>query len=486
MKLEKTIMFKKTLLAASIASMSAGSFAAANLVDATDQGNTTTAPVVSFEGAASDTTVAAATVYVQLGAEYSTGDVITLTFSGGELDTANSAPAVVYADDTADTGTADDTVTIGLLGSTASTVTFRVTAVADNAGGNGITTDGGELAISGLVFTPSSVLASATNSVTATYKATIAGDSSTTIDTNGTKLTATIIDVDTQFSGIDVTTGANGVIDVGESRKEFVGGTSDAITGLAIVNEAAPAGGATPALLTGEDTVVTIAGAFDFLNNAAVDTDEDGVVTVAEATAAAITVAGGGYALTDVAADFSSIEITTTEADETPDSATVTFESDINADTNGQLTLAKTEFSATASVGYNDAGATAGTKSVSASTSVVGEWTMNGLIAHVPFFVNDSKHSTIVTVANYTSNTPDIELIIYDGTDAIEQGVVGQAAANGVTNITAWVKAAADAAGVSSYAFDVIVNEEPENADVNAQYVNKTSGSRAVINVSEE
>lgn len=479
-------MFKKTLIAATVAGVagySAGAFAAADLVNATDQGNTTTANVISFEGAASDTTIAGPSIFVQLGAEYSTGDIITITFSGATLDTTASAPTATYADDTADTGGGDtDAATLGMINIDANSVVFRVTALTDGAA-DGISTTGGELTIGGLVFTPDSVLASATNTVTATYKATIAGDPNTKIDTSGSNLSVTILDVDAQFTLSAPGTPFDGVIDVATSRKEFVGGTSDVLAGLAITNVAAPAAGPTPALLSGEDTVFTIAGDFSFLNDAAVDTDEDGVVTTAEATAFAVAVAGGGFALTDVGTDFKSLEITTTEGDETPDSASVTIESD-DGGGDGVLTLAKTGFSVSGVVGYTDNGATTSTKSLSSVSA--GEFDINGLIAHVPLFVNDDNHATVVTVANYTANTPDIELVIYDATDSIEVGVVGQANPNGLTVISDWVKTAATNAGVSVYAFDVIVNEESDNVDVSAQYVRKSSGSRAVINVVEE
>lgn len=463
-------MFKKTLLAMAVAGVSASALAA-------DIDTNTGTDTISYQGATSETNIGlpAGDIVIDLGAEYTTGDVFTLTFSGATIDTAASTITATYADDAGD----NDTATLGVLNADATSVTVRITAMVDGNANAGIDTTDGSFTVGGLQFETADVLASASNKVVVTYAAQTA--QGLTLDGSG-DLSADIIQVANQFTGFNVATSFDGTIDVAQQRKGFDDpGTTDAAS-FSIENDS---GAVTldALIATGTDTVdYTLNGDFSFLNDTALDADEDGDVELAEIDGTAITVANG--TLTAVDADYDSVSIEVDDADETPDVVTVTVDSDADADTVGDLVLEKTSFTVEALVNFDDNQANAGTTTVAATSA--GAWGINGTIAHVPFFVNDNTHATIVTVANYSTQTPDVEIVLYDGTDSIESGVVGQAGANGVTNITAWVTAAAEAAGVSQFAFDVVVSEESNEIDVNAQYVNKSSGSRAVINVVED
>ncbi len=215
-------MFKKTILATALAAATLGAGAA-------DVNVAVDADIASQEGAASQTNVALQDVIVTLGAEYTQNDTVTFTITGAQFDTATSAPAITASID------AGDSATLGLLSVTATTVTFRITAV-DDADNDTIVFDGGTFTLSGMQLVTSSVV-DATGDIDVSYEArtntNLLLDPATGMDS----LTVTAIEVVSQL-GAALGQAADAVIDVEADRLLFTGGaTTDTI--VATITEAA-------------------------------------------------------------------------------------------------------------------------------------------------------------------------------------------------------------------------------------------------------
>jgi hypothetical protein len=205
-----TNIFKKTLLAAALSSVSAGTFAAADVTGSNQL-------ALSLEG--NPATVSVPVVQVVLGAEYAVGDVLTFTFSGGALDTATLATTVqpTLVD-------VNDTMTLGLLSSDENTAVYRVTELTYDGGAqetsvgavvklNGV--DGVD-ALPGIGFTGPEVIAN--NGVTLSFSAVTNNNQS--IDTTGANLSTQILFVGEELVE-SVATSADWIIDVEKDRKMF-------------------------------------------------------------------------------------------------------------------------------------------------------------------------------------------------------------------------------------------------------------------------
>jgi hypothetical protein len=117
-------MFKKTLLAATLAALSTGVMAVD--IDTGTTGLTYGSEALSNGFVKNDfTTATLPAVVATVAAEYSVGDVLKINMSGGEFKTTDSFALTV-------SGTPGD-LTLGFLSATANQLVFRVTAVANTA-----------------------------------------------------------------------------------------------------------------------------------------------------------------------------------------------------------------------------------------------------------------------------------------------------------------------------------------------------------------
>ena len=131
-------LFKRTLLAATIAAAS-GTAVAGDISVATTQQH-------SAQGLAGLTTaVTSSNVTYTLGAAYAVGDLITITVTEGALHSSHAwAGSLTFtAAGTPGTGTAGASMSVGLLSSDANSATYRVTSVTpDAANPTGTTVNG--------------------------------------------------------------------------------------------------------------------------------------------------------------------------------------------------------------------------------------------------------------------------------------------------------------------------------------------------------
>lgn len=460
----KTI-FKKTLVAAALA---AAAFNASAVTV------TATAAAVSQEGAVNQTDIAVPTISALAGAEYTVGDTITLTFSGAELDLDTSVPAmtVTFGD--------NDAATIGFVGATATSVTFRITAQTDGNADAGVNYAGdATFAATGLRFKTASVV-DATGAIKVTHSAAnVTG--SIVIDNLGTK-EATVANVIAQFSS-SVTTKLDGIIDVANARQKFVGATTDVLV-ITPVEAAAATHDATYKTLTH-----VVKGDFSFA-----DANKNGTVTTAELNAA-VAVANTGTGTGDTIAQHTlnaaltelTVVVTEAGAANTPGVTTFTFTEPGVATT--KPVLVPGSFTATTSIKYAPATGADVTKATETNASA-GSWTLNGSTVQVPYMVfgtvGGKAYNTIVQVNNASSVTGDVFVDVYkeDGTQVLANKKVATAAGQTTANIAGAIKTELAAVGAADGKFSVkVVSNVPEDAvSVYSAFVDTVTGERIIVN----
>ena len=454
-------MFKKSLVALAITSVSAGAFAAADI------NTNTVSRVVSVEGATTLTNAAANVIQVDLGAEYTVGDIIKFTFAGADLD-PSSAPASINPT----LPDANDSMTLGLLNATASELTYRVTELTYDAA-NTESTIGGNIQFADLEleFVAEDIIANGT--VTVTYSA----ETSTglALDTPaGTDGSATLFTTASQFSSV-VTTGFDATIDVNQQRLGFDDpGTTDAVVITPTNDSGAVEFDATPTGVT-----YTIYGDWSILDS---DTDTDGVQTQANA----VTVAGGGT-VTSVDAE----KIVIDHAGVAAQTITVDVDSDIAGGSGDSFNpLAEQNFTVDVDFAFTDhgtdanpgnvAGAVAGTTNTQTGAAA-GSWTLNGANVTIPYMPFGPNTKVIMRATNTGTQTGALTVQymlegVSTGWESISVPVTDLAP--GVTDIRDLVMDAIIAdAGVESgkVAIDITVNAPGEDITVFAAYNVKNS-----------
>jgi len=443
-------MFKKTLLATALSVAALNANAVTTAVAGED---------VSVEGVANEATLAQPVTTFVLGAEYTVNDIITLTVSNAEID-STATPALAYADTT---GGGNDTMTLGLLSTTATTATFRITDITLNAGGDGITT-GDTLTLTGLVIDgpTTAALASGTD-VDLTYTATATG-SNLALDTGGTP-TDTIFSMLDQFSA-SVTTSLDEVVDVDKDRQEFVGGTTDVL----VITPVEAAVDTADAAYDGATYVIS--GNFAFA-----DTDQDGAVSAAELDAAVDCVATNGDTCADgthaLSASMDSLTITVLDgAGNVVGVPTVTF--NVAGQATGNPIVDAGSFSVASTINYTPATGAADTKAFAAAAA--GAWTLNGKVATINYMPFGDNTQVIMRATNTGSQTGDVTVrYMLEGVDSSWNTVAGTVTtlAPGVTNIADLVMNAIKAdAGVTKgkVAIEVTANVPTGDATIYAAY----------------
>jgi hypothetical protein len=384
-------MFKKTLLALALTATTSTAFAA-TITDGVD--------ILSRQGIATEASItmesASAGLDILLAAEYAVGDIITISVAGATIDTVLSAPLLtaVITPDTA------DTMTLGLLSSTASTMTFRVTELTYD-GTNSETTIGATLTLSGVELDTDSVVASSAVNVTYSAKT----STNIPLDVNDTAAALTVVN---QFSS-SVTTVLNGEIDVNNDRQQFTNvGPDDATTDTLVITpvDAAAVLPALEAAYTG--ATYTVKGDFSFL-----DVDADGVVDAGELTAVTVSTSGDDTTAETLNAAMDELSVVVTAVtDATVEVVDVEFT--VAGAGAGNPVLNVQDFTVDSVLAYTDAQAAAATVAT-ASDEVAGSWTINGSQITFPYApVGYSNITTQFEIANSGTQNGEISVDAFD------------------------------------------------------------------------
>jgi len=383
-------MFKKTLIAATLAALSTSAMAASIVLTAPATPEVT----YSTEGITSNDSVplAPAGLEIVLAAEYTVGDILTISVAGGQidLDNSNSTLTAVLFD-------ANDTMVMGLLSSTTNSLTFRVTEVTFDGVSEETTVDG-TLTLEGV-----ELLTATMADTTVSYKA----ETSTgiSLDTGNALDTAVYTVTADQFSS-SITTSLNEVIDINLDRQDFVGATGE--DNLVITTAAE----SDTRAATYVDTAFVIMGDFSFM-----DTDADGEVSTTELTAgvtASPTAATGG----DLALNAAMTELSLT-SDDVIGAQIFTFA--VAGQGTDNPILKAQSFTHDVTVNYTDSGTDGiGASALAGSTATdtaasAGAWTLNGSQITFPYAPVGYDH--IVTnfeIANSSSLDAEIALDAFD------------------------------------------------------------------------
>jgi hypothetical protein len=441
-------MFKKTLLALAIAG-TAFNAAATLTVDANGSGTgTTSAQLISAEGAASSTSVDLLDINVDVSdnTDYGTVSKIKVTITGGTLTPSTDATFLLDAADL----TANSTITYP------DTKTVLLTLGGADVGTAQGVADNQDIIIGGLSVALDSKVAGSK----VTYKVdTISSVGGAVIET----VTGDVASVVTQF-GASVTTKLGlKDIDVGDGRLSFDGAVktdSLAVTATSALVDLLAADA------TAEKATTVLTGSFGFL-----DTNADGKVTAADAgtTTATIntafttaTVVGAATGFDGAAADTSAVTTTFTVDGKTQVLVPQTFSVDVEFD-------------------YADAEAKDATF---AKTLTGGAWTLNGDSAFIPFMPFSSAFAQSITVTNSGTVAGTITVDITANGDTKSHTLTAVAGAEMVTNITGEVIAFAKADGVTgNAAINVVTNSPSDDISVSALYYSKADKDRGIVSV---
>ena len=424
-------MFKKTLLAAALATTTLG--AVASTV-------TTTATTVGVEYAVGIKQITAADVSVTVGRAFANGDIIEIAFTGTTVATMTAAatPVAVVPTVTQTDGTVE------FLEYDGNTVKLLVTSAVDAAS---------TVTIADLELIVTDAAAKGLVKVSALGKvATVEG--AKTVDTSVAVTSITYV----KQLNTKIAAAFNGVVDVNTSRKKFTdAGTADT---LVIENTLASAPGGT---VTTKGVTYTVYGDFSFL-----DVDGDGTLEAKEGT---VTSAAGTVA---VAKDFTSAVVTQATGF-VSGTVGVTVTGAAGSVIPDQSYMAKTQVSYA-----NPAGGATDLVATTLAQSAAGSWTLNGATAHIPFLPFGPNFAQSVTVSNTSKQSGGVDLVIYAGSDTVEVDGITSVVAEGVTDISAAIRSAVSAAGLSSasLSFDVIINAPTSAITVEAIYYAKSDGDR--------
>lgn len=452
-------MFKKSLIALALVAASSTAFAAADIT-ATNETD------VSIEGSASLDNVEAAQIDVELGAEYSVGDIITFTFSGGIIDDATIETTISV--DMATNINVTDVMTLGFLSSTDTSLTYRVTELDTSVGGTTVQAIVNVGATTTLEFDRDSVIAAGDIDVT------FAAETSTgiAIDTGTTSST----DLFTTTSQFVVTVAAadmfDAVIDVEQQRLQF--DDTDVVDDL--VFDIDTDAGLTYPVAAGDVLVdVVLTGDFSYLDT---DTDTAGIQLHANSSVelTGSNTTDGSATLTATTATWTDIQVIASD--------TLTIEIDSTGATNlfSAEVIPTQDFTLDLDIKYDDFGATlAGGGAQGSDNSMVteaaGEWTLNGSVIEVPFMPFGPVTQPILRHTNVGAQTGDITLrYMVEGVDIeyTDSVVLIEQAAPGVRNLLTEITAALLADGydasVSGFkvALEITTNVPAEDVKVTA------------------
>lgn len=456
-------MFKKSLIAASVAVAATAAYA----------GSINTGSVTTFalEGAVAEGTVgidaAVGTdntevsndILVELtaGADYIENDVIEFIVTGAEI---SKVAAVDPAVEVSGSGGGANFID---LDSETGKIRFRV--------------QGGNIASNEtLTLKNVSVDSSAFTDSTEIKVATRAVSLNSAIGNYDAVAATTVADVDKQFA-IEFTEDFDQIIDVNNSREVFAGaddgGIDDAQTAYDTVEVVLTDNGGDYAF--SEDTVTHVITGEDFGYAMAFDADEDGELSSGELCGAGSAFVNVGGATVDCTLEGNTLTIEETVAA----AGTTTLQFNAPGADSG-FAMKPQSFTASVTVSGTSV------ESNVASNSDAGEWKLNGASVYVPYMPYADGLSQIIYVTNEGSQAGDIEVTGFDDAgNSYGPYDLGQAAANSITKITGALEDALAADGFTSgkLAFTVTVTAPNNSIEVYTGY-NAGNDRGLVINSS--
>ena len=502
MKLEKDKnMFKKTLIAGGmVAVMSSGAQAVPTFAF--------TENTQSIQGFASATLLQAPAVTVTLGAEYATDDLMTLSYNA-DFDTSvpfvnpsNISAYVKCNGSTGDelTGTAADNggvVTLGVLSTTANSVTYRVTAIDYTPTGDSdgdATVDADECSTSlsstvGGVFSHQGTFSGASlraqGALTGSYSATLS-NGSTAIDGGSVAISKAgpvteIISFANQYASVAANNVVwNGVIDVapaGGEATRTVFNNGDDVDGSGAVD--ADERGSDQLTIDVTETARTndadtetitavISGDFSWVVDetagGAVNTDAFSATVNGQAvasvtvTATDVTVVGAASEVGDVVLTLDNLE----------------NGNDLGGVGAGTVpAMAAGAYTATVTIAYTDegtdladAGATAGSLTLAAAVTA-GTTTLNGSTSTIEAYPVSDAITGFLWVTNAGTNSAGMSVTAVAGGSTMASCDIGTVAGNTLSYITNEVETCLTAAGITSGRAQVTVTVNAPAADIN-------------------
>lgn len=445
-------LFKTTLLATAVAVTCGTAYAGTVAV---------TKQVHSLEGLTGVTdSQTSANVTYTLAASYREGDKITFELSNASLD-VDSLPSVIQLPPVNDAVEANTIagLTLGLLNSDSTSVTYRVTSLQlpnngatpavewDNGSTVGLVVGGGT---DKLTFDYSPTVLATTGSVTVTVTSqTSVGD---VLDNAGTR-TATIAEAKTQFGTAAVTTKLNGVINVSLARQTFVSGNTDAMS-YTITN---PTTTGWLNVATVDTTNVTLFGEAGKMDNVEAGDWTTGGTKAFTANAAKLAVTYTGMTTND----------------------TFTYTSPVDE------VLEAQDFTTDFTYAYTSAGDAKDTKTIATGLDS-GEWTLNGAQVNIPYMPYSATASQIIYVSNEGSQAGDILVTAFDDKgNTYDLGKVGVANATSIARLAGPINQALGAKGFTGGKLSITITVNAPSDDITV-YASYNAGSvRGFVNTDE-
>ncbi|MEE2001508.1 hypothetical protein QWY20_08585 [Alkalimonas sp. MEB108] len=487
-----TNMFKKTLVAAALAGLSVNAMAAVNLVDES------TRVAVSTERLSNTTTnfnLPRENFVVELGAEYAVGDIITITFDTDAI-AANQFRSTITTSDTLDADGLPDpnvggsTLALGLLSTTANSVTYRVTEV------NGaLSTVGQKFTIAnGANFAVNAAKVLSNGGLTASYAAQTSNG--VAID-QGQKSSVKLVHVASEFVGA-IGTAMNSTIDVNNNRRNFVAAAplsnieSRLVVRQGLRDELNIGTAADPVWIdfilpvTASTVTHTVTGDFSWV----VDTDANVPGVQARADVVAITGCAGVTDGTDVTftAGSMTFDCPSTAAGVTQD-VTITFNVKQGAAAVGGVdvapgTLPTGSYTFTGDFTYNVGGPT---RTTTVGPVAAGQWTLNGSQVYIPYMLYGPTAEQTIQLTNKGTQSGDITATAVVNGQTLDLGKVGVSNARTVTSLNSAIRNAMVAKGVNlsgpgnfAVGLTLVTNVPADDVTVYSAY-QRGNGDRLVV-----
>jgi hypothetical protein len=412
-------LFKTTLLAATIAA-TCGTAVAGDV--------TTTKSTFSNEGLsvlAATATVSTNALTYTMNAEYIEGDKVTVDVTAGLLNSKFVWPPSVDVWDTKGVKIA----VLSRTNSLADSVKYRLGAKV-----SGSITTGAQVNFGALTLNATALAA---GNASVSFTSLEFGGSTTDIIDGGAGNSKVIADTKTQLTAIKIGTKLDGIIDVKQERKAFLGELNDSF-GFTIGNDTTLAGAAAFT----SSTVVMNVNSGDGLSYSSAN----GTTTYDKDTALLTVTYAGGV---------------------TNDTITITPPTGSKA----QI-ITPQSFNATASYVWG-AGATA--TSFALGNAAAGAWTLNGAMVNIPYMPYSPSASQIMYISNEGNQAGDIVVTAFDDKGNLwDLGVVGQANAKTVTKAAPLIEAKLKDEGFTGgkLSITITVNAPSEDITVYASYNN--------------
>lgn len=463
-------MFNKTLIALALTAV-AGNAAAATLA-ATE--HTVTKQYLAAAANATETHTAAAFT-MTLGSEYVLNDTITLTFNDAltapASNTIVTAPVVDVVGPPAVAGTSG--VTLSLVSSSATSLTYRVTAI-DNTGVAVQKTTGTVVTLPAILFTKSKLATNNGVSVTFSAKTNTGLDLDTA---GGTARTRSLVKVVEQFTATAPSFAKT--IDVGAARKSF---TVAGLTG--VFNIVEPAAAPTTFSQAVTKVVHEVSGDFSW----AVDTDT--TTAGIQAKAGVFTVANCANVVNPQAFSATATKITFT-CDAVAANTSLAIDVEANKVAAAPLpavspVLPTATFTVTSTVSHTNG------PSTPFNATAAGSWILNGSTVNVPYMVfgtlNGLSYGQVINVTNNSSSEGNITVDVWkeDGTVLLSNVVIGVSKAKSTTSIAGAIRTALNTAGFGTVdgkvSLRIVTNVPANSVTVYSAYVDSETRERAIVN----